>query len=262
MTLPRRAFLRLATFGCAYCLAAGRASAAETSHSAAAGGAPHWSYEGKTGPEHWGELQSDFKVCQLGLDQTPIDLAGGIRGEVGKPTMDYKPLPLRIVNNGHTIQVNADPGSSCVIDGTKYELLQFHFHHPSEHLLAGKRLDLECHFVHKSGDGGLAVLGVFIRAGARNDALTPLFDAMPMKAGPELRAGGAIDPNALLPGNGGYFRYMGSLTTPPCSEGLVWTVFKQPIEAAPDQIRKFASLFSNNARPVQKLNRRFLIDAL
>lgn len=261
MTLPRRAFLRLATFGCAYCLAVGRASAAETSHSAAAGGPPHWSYEGKTGPEHWGELQSDFKVCQLGLDQTPIDLAGGIRGEVAKPTMDYKPLPLRIVNNGHTIQVNADSGSSCVVDGTKYELLQFHFHHPSEHLLAGKRFDLECHFVHRSSAGALAVVGVFIRAGARNDALSQLFDAMPMKAGPELRASGVIDPNALLPGSGGYFRYIGSLTTPPCSEGLVWTVFKQPIEAAPDQIRQFASLFSNNARPVQKLNRRFLIDA-
>lgn len=262
MTLARRAFLRLAAFGCASCLAAGRAGAAENAgHSAAPGGAAHWSYEGTTGPEHWGELQSDFKVCQLGLDQTPIDLAGGIKGEIGKPTVRYNSLPLRVVNNGHTIQVNADPGSSCEIDGTKYELLQFHFHHPSEHLLAGKRLDLECHFVHKSSDGGLAVMGVFIRAGARNDALATLFDAMPMNEGPELRANGVIDPAALLPGSGGYFRYMGSLTTPPCSEGLVWTVFKQPIEADPDQIRKFASLFSNNARPAQKLNRRFLIDA-
>ena len=152
---------------------------------------PHWSYGGKGGPEHWGELQPDFKVCQLGLEQTPIDLSGAMKGEAGAVSLDYKPLPLRIVNNGHTIQVNADSGCSCSIAGAKYDLLQFHFHHPSEHLLAGKPFDLECHFVHKSSAGALAVVGVFIRPGARNAALAPLFDAMPAKEGPEVKAAGA-----------------------------------------------------------------------
>jgi carbonic anhydrase len=261
----RRKVLRMAAFGCAYCLAAGRAGA-ESAHGTASGAgasahaAPHWSYEGKTGAEHWGELQPDFKVCQLGLEQTPIDLVNGMKGDAAAVALDYKPLPLRIVNNGHTIQVNADAGSSCVIGGTKYDLLQFHFHHPSEHLLSGKPFDLECHFVHKSSAGDLAVVGVFVKPGAKNVALQGIFDAMPKTEGPELRASGSINPDALLPKSSSFFRYMGSLTTPPCSEGLIWTVFKDPIEASTEQIKQFAALFPNNARPAQGRNRRFLIE--
>jgi carbonic anhydrase len=262
--LNRRSLLRMGTLGCACCLAAARASAA-AEHAAApghaAGQAPHWGYSGAGAPEQWGDLQPDFKVCQLGVEQAPIDLTGGMSGDVAAVVPNYKPVPLRIVNNGHTIQVNADPGSSCMIGGARYDLLQFHFHHPSEHLLAGKPFDMECHFVHRSSGGDLAVVGVFIRPGAANAALQTVFDAMPAKEGPEIRAAGSVDPAALLPKHGAYFRYMGSLTTPPCSEGLTWTVFKEPIEAAPEQIRKFAALFSNNARPVQRLNRRFLIES-
>ena len=265
MSIGRRGLFRMAAFGCAYCLAAGRASAAEPAHGSAASGsaahaAPHWSYEGKGRPEHWGELQPNFKVCQLGMEQTPIDLANGMKGAAAPVALDYKPLALRIVNNGHTIQVNADAGSSCIIGADKYDLLQFHFHHPSEHLLSGKPFDLECHFVHKSGAGDLAVVGVFIKPGAKNAALQTIFDAMPKREGPELRASGSVDPAALLPKASSYFRYMGSLTTPPCSEGLTWTVFKEPIEASTEQIKQFAQLFPNNARPVQNRNRRFLIE--
>jgi carbonic anhydrase len=251
--------------GCACCLAASRASAAAESQSVAgdksAHTTPHWSYSGSGGPDHWGELQPDFKVCQLGLEQTPVDLAGALKGDAGALALDYRPLPLRIINNGHTIQVNADPGCACAIGGKRYELLQFHFHHPSEHLLAGKPFDLECHFVHRASASELAVVGVFFKPGARNAALDAVFSAMPLKEGLEVRAGGSVDPAALMPKDGGYFRYMGSLTTPPCSEGLVWTVFREPVEAAPEQIARFAALFSNNARPVHKLNRRFLIEA-
>jgi carbonic anhydrase len=262
--MNRRGFMRMAgagsIAGCIHCLSSANALA-DAAPGAATSAAPHWSYAGNTGPQHWGALQPDFKVCQLGLEQTPVDLKGGIKGEPGTVALDYKPLPLRILNNGHTIQVNADTGCSCAIGDTKYDLLQFHFHHPSEHLLSGKAFDLECHFVHKSSAGALAVVGVFIKPGEKNDALAPLFDAMPSKEGPEMKAAGTIDPSALLPKSGGYFRYMGSLTTPPCSEGLTWTVFREPIEASPDQIKKFASLFPNNARPVQNQNRRLLIEA-
>ena len=258
MSIDRRMLLRGA-IACACCMKAGVVIASDApAHGSAAA---HWSYEGDGNPEKWGELQSDFKMCQLGLEQTPIDLSDGIKGDVGSVDYDYKPLALRILNNGHTIQVNADPGSACVIGGTRYELLQFHLHHPSEHLLAGKGFDLECHFVHKSGAGALAVTGVFIRPGAANAALKSLFDSMPAKESPEARVNSTIDIAAVLPKNGGYFRYMGSLTTPPCSEGLTWTVHKEPVEASAEQIQKFAALFPKNARPVQNRNRRFLIDA-
>jgi carbonic anhydrase len=258
MSMDRRMLMRGA-LACACCIKAGTAIASDAPAQGTA--AAHWSYEGESSPEHWGELQADFKVCQLGVEQTPIDLSNGVKGDVGSVAYDYKPLPLRILNNGHTIQVNADPGSACTVGGTRFELLQFHFHHPSEHLLAGKGFDLECHLVHKSAAGSLAVTGVFIRPGAANAALKAVFDAMPAKEGPETRVDGMIDIAAVLPKSGGYFRYMGSLTTPPCSEGLIWTVDKELIEASAEQIQKFAALFPRNARPVQKLNRRFLIDA-
>ena len=186
MSINRRMLIRGAV-ACACCLKAGVAIASDKpAHGGAA--TPHWSYEGDGNPAKWGELQSDFKMCQLGLEQTPIDLSNGIKGDVGSVDYDYKPLPLRLVNNGHTIQFNADPGSACVIAGTRYELLQFHLHHPSEHLLAGKGFDLECHFVHKSSAGALAVTGVFIRPGAANAALKTFFEQMPAKEGPEAEA--------------------------------------------------------------------------
>lgn len=258
MSIDRRSLLRGA-LACACCFKAGAVIASDAP--AKPGAAAHWSYEGAGAPEKWGELQSDFKVCQLGLEQTPIDLVSGIKGDVGTVDYDYKSLPLRVVNNGHTIQVNGDPGCATIIGGTRFELLQFHFHHPSEHLLEGKNFDLECHFVHKAGNGALAVTGVLIRPGATNAALKTLLDSLPAKEGPEVRVNGTIDTGAVLPKSCSYFRYTGSLTTPPCSEGLTWTVHKEPIEASAEQIKKFAALFPNNARPVQKRNRRFLIDA-
>jgi carbonic anhydrase len=263
MSLSRRNFLMLATANCACCLGVARAFAGSPDHgaNAAAGHAPHWSYEGQSGPAHWGTLQPDFKVCELGLEQTPIDLTGAIRSDSpGKVEVDYRPLPLRVLNNGHTIQVNAEAGSACIIDGVRYELVQFHFHHPSEHLLSGKPFDLEAHFVHRSASGALAVLGTFVKPGEANAALQPIWEVMPQQEAPEKNFGGAIDAAALLPAERTYFRYMGSLTTPPCSEGLTWTVFRDPIEASPEQIRRFAGLFPNNARPVQGRNRRYLIE--
>jgi len=258
MPIDRRTFFRGA-IACGCCFKIGAAAAESGQHGIP--GAPHWTYEGAQGPEHWGELQADFRVCQLGLEQTPIDLTGGLQGNPGSVRYDYKPLPLRIVNNGHTIQVNADTGSFCVIGDTRFDLLQLHFHHPSEHLLSGNNFDLECHFVHRSDSGALAVSGVFIRPGAHNATLKSLFDAMPNTEGSEIRVADTIDIAAIMPPENGYFRYMGSLTTPPCSEGLTWTVHKQPIEASVEQIRQFATLFPKNARPVQRRNRRFLIDA-
>lgn len=254
MQSSRRHFLKHATLGavaaCACCAGAGAALASGV----------HWTYEGEEGPEHWGDLQADFKSCKIGLEQTPLDLKGAVKATIGAPVAtDYKVQPPKILNNGHTIQVNAAPGSSVTIEGESYDLLQFHFHHPSEHLLSGKPFELEVHFVNKSAAGNLAVLGVLVTLGEANPALETVFSAMPASEG-EATGKAPIDPTALLPKGRGYFRYYGSLTTPPCSEGLVWTVFKEPITASKAQVEAFAKLFENNARPVQRQNHRYLLD--
>lgn len=260
MTLDRRGFLFRAAGALAACACCPPGAFAATSAKSGHGGAPHWTYEGKGGPAEWGKLSPDFKTCAVGTQQTPIDLKGAIPAQPGGLTFSYKPFAMKILNNGHTIQVNVAPGSTISIAGQSYDLLQFHFHHPSEHLLSGKALDLECHFVHKSASGALAVVGVFITPGAENATLKSVFDAMPMKEGPEMATTTMIDPAALL-SSGPYFRYMGSLTTPPCSEGLTWSVFEKPIEASKAQIMAFAKLFANNARPTQPLNNRFLLES-
>ena len=241
---------------CPLCLA--RSANAADSH----GGAPHWTYEGEDGPTHWAALSPEFKSCALGVEQTPIDLENAIRAQAGPVNFAYQPVPLTILNNGHTIQINTPPGSSVAINGTTYDLLQFHFHHPSEHLLAGKRFDMELHFVHKSASGALAVVGVLIQPGQTNAALAPIWSALPPhEAAPTPIKGVTVTPSLLLPKDRDYFRYMGSLTTPPCSEGLTWTIFRAPIEASPEQIRAFAALFPLNARPLQPLNHRFLLES-
>ncbi len=255
-TLSRRKMLArvLAGVACPICAAA-------VGQAFADGGA-HWGYEGESGPEHWGGLSADFKVCELGVEQTPIDIKGATRAELAGVSPSFQPMPLKILNNGHTIQANCAPGSRTVINGQPFDLLQFHFHHPSEHLLSGKAFDLELHFVHRSEKGQLAVLGIFIAPGAENAALAPIWAAMPKEAGEEQAMGTTITPADLLPADRGFFRYQGSLTTPPCSEGVLWTVFKNPIEASPAQIRQFAELFPANARPAMPLHQRFLLESL
>ncbi|UEM06964.1 carbonic anhydrase (plasmid) [Skermanella rosea] len=258
--LTRRTLLRhLTAGGLAACpICTGIAWAGEPAHGNAS---PHWSYGGVDGPEHWGELTPEFRSCSLGLEQTPIDIDGAIRAEAGQLDINFSKVPVTVVNNGHTVQANCGPGCHSIIGGTRYDLAQFHFHHPSEHLLSGKPFQMECHFVHKSAAGAIAVVGVFITPGSANPALKPLWDVMPTKAGGEAFSAGAIDPAGLLPETRSYFRYAGSLTTPPCSEGVTWTVFATPIEASTSQIAQFAALFMNNARPVQGRNRRFLLES-
>jgi carbonic anhydrase len=266
--LPRRAVLKTLAGGiaaaCPICasLASGSPHEAQVAGKPAPAHKPHWSYEGEGGPKNWGGLQADFRVCDLGMEQSPIDLQGSIRAQTGAVSPAFQETPLAILNNGHTIQVNCAPGNYSTINGKRYDLVQFHFHHPSEHLLSGKRFDLELHFVHRSAEGNLAVLGVFIQPGAMNTALAPIWAALPREAGPVQQVGTTIRPGALLPASRSYFRYQGSLTTPPCSEGVLWTVFGSPIEASADQIKQFAQLFANNARPPQGLHRRFLLESL
>ena len=259
--MARRSFLTMAVGAAAACPLCLLAASRQGAEAQAVHTAPHWDYTGAAAPERWGNLSPDFRVCSLGMEQTPVDLTGAIRAEAGAVEPNFQPMPLRIVNNGHTIQVNCPPGSTTKINGATYDLAQFHFHHPSEHLLNGSRFDLECHFVHRNAAGDLAVVGVFLRPGAANAALEPIWQAMPAKEGPEVQTAATIRPADLLPRDRAYFRYFGSLTTPPCSEGVLWTVYRDPIEISREQVVRFAQLFPANARPVMPLNRRFLLEA-
>jgi len=252
--VQRREVLRSLLAGsvvlCPVCLGLGRSARADT---------VHWTYHGEEGPEHWGELSPDFHTCSIGTQQSPIDLTGPVRVSQDGLTVNWQPLPLdHVVNNGHTIQVNCPPGSTIQAGGRSYTLLQFHFHHPSEHKLAGRAFPLEVHFVHRSEAGDLAVLGVFFTEGAENATLAPIWAAMPHQAG-EADGHATVNPAALLPAAHDHFHYAGSLTTPPCSETVSWYVLRQPVEASAAQIGAFAALFDNNARPTQPVNRRFLL---
>ncbi|MFA6266702.1 MAG: carbonic anhydrase [Pseudolabrys sp.] len=220
----------------------------------------HWSYEGEGGPSHWGDLDAASKTCSIGSQQSPIDIQSSIKSQLPPLQMAWRKKSDMIVNNGHTIQVNADPGNMLAVGAYKYEMLQFHFHHPSEHLIAGKAFPMECHFVHRDAAGNLAVVGVLMTAGQANPAFKAIAAAMPGSAGKPVKMT-AIDMKHLLPARHGYYRYSGSLTTPPCSEVVNWLVLREPIQVARADIDAFAKLFPMNARPPQKDHRRFVLSS-
>lgn len=251
--MDRRRFFTLA-LGAALCPACGvsRSLAAE---------AVHYDYEGTAGPSKWGELAPEFRTCTIGTTQSPIDIHDPISAALPKLAVSY-PTTIKgtIVNNGHTIQVNTEAGTLRA-GKTTYTLVQFHFHRPSEHTFAGKTSAMEVHFVHKDDKGQLGVLGALIEEGKANPAFESMLAQMPAREGPPvaLDAGKTIDMNQLLPAKRAYYRYSGSLTTPPCSELVDWMVLADKITASKEQIAKFAALYPLNARPVQPDNRRLLL---
>jgi carbonic anhydrase len=245
MLLSRRRF-SLGLLACPLC--AGIAQAAD---------APHWDYECHGGAQKWGELDEAYKTCGVGAEQSPIDLTGSLKATLDPLRFDWKPQAFKIVNNGHTIQANAAPGSTLVIGKDTYNLIQFHFHAPSEHAVNGKRFAMEVHFVHAAGERRAAV-GVFMTPGRKNAAFAAIMQAAPRTEG-EKTLDQPVDLRQFLPASKALFRYKGSLTTPPCSEVVDWNVFEQPIEVAEADIKTFQAIFPMNARPLQPLNRRFLL---
>ncbi len=221
---------------------------------------PHvkWGYGGDTGPAHWGSLDLAFATCAAGSEQSPIDLTGAQSVTQPPIKLDYNPSGAEIVNTGHTIQVNVAPGSGIIIDDIRYELLQFHFHRGSEHTVAGVRFPLELHLVHRSEDGALAVIGILYREGAANEALAPIWNLLPAEPGTATAFPDTVDVSALLPERRDTWRYAGSLTTPPCTEGVSWVVMTTPVTLSPAQIETFSALYGGNYRPVQPLNERTL----
>ncbi len=219
----------------------------------------HWSYGGEDGPGHWAEISPDNRPCSSGVQQSPIDLSGALAATVDTPHPAW--VPVRggmVINNGHTIQVDVANGGGISLDGADYALKQFHFHHPSEHTIDGKAFPLELHLVHAAADGKLAVIGVMFDKGAANPALDAVWATAPGKEG-KAAVAFEIDAGKFMPRGASAYRYEGSLTTPPCSETVRWTVMAEPQTASASQLAAFSTLFPWNARPVQPLNRRYVL---
>lgn len=227
--------------------------------------AAHFSYDAGDahGPARWGELEG-ADLCSSGRNQSPVDISGATRAWQPSFQLAYSPAPLVLANKGHTVQVDYASGSSLRLDGKTFYLAQFHFHAPSEHHIQGRGTALEAHLVHKSDTGELAVLGVLIRRGRENAFLKQFWDRIPAKNCGEncTVRDSALEINVreLLPARLDFYRYSGSLTTPPCSEGVRWLVLKDVVEASAEQIDRFNQAIGPSARPVQPLYARNVLD--
>ncbi len=220
--------------------------------------ADHWSYQGADGPQAWAQLRPEFARCSKGLRQSPIDIQDGIKVQLEPIAFDYRPGPFRVVDNGHTVQVNVAPGSSIEVMGRRYELVQFHFHRPSEERVDGKQFDMVVHLVHKDPEGRLAVVAVLLESGSAQPVVQSVWNNLPLEKNDEVAVRTALDPSGLLPADRSYYTYMGSLTTPPCTEGVLWMVMKNPQPVSPDQIGIFMRLYPMNARPIQASSGRLI----
>ncbi|MCO6186293.1 carbonic anhydrase [Rhizobium sp. L1K21] len=252
--MKRRSFLKgmMVLGSCQACASLGIAGS----------GHDDWSYKGRKGPEHWGKLSPEFSACSAGSRQSPIDIKGTIKADVEPLNILWQRSSVKMVNNGHTIQVNVPPGNMLIRSGKFYELLQFHFHAPSEHTVDGKSYPMEVHFVHREKDSdNLAVLAVFMQAGMPNVAFGSLAAQFPMREGEEVQVG-RVSPRELLPVSLEYWRYEGSLTTPPCSEIVTWLVARQPVRVDGGDIMRFVGIYNGNSRPVVGANRRFILSSI
>ncbi len=217
----------------------------------------HWGYTGDVAPEYWGSLDPAFEMCSKGKNQSPIDLKGFIEAELAPIKFVDFGKWVNVINNGHAIQVNCEKGSSITIDGRTFNLIQFHFHSPSENLIEGKSFPMEAHFVHADKDGNLAVVALMFEYGDANPIIEKIWAKMPEKAGGKNDINPDFSPYSLLPKNKDYYRFNGSLTTPPCSEGVRWFVVKEAVTVSKDQVAKFAHIMGvPNNRPVQPINAR------
>jgi carbonic anhydrase len=219
----------------------------------------HWGYAGPGAPENWAKLRAEYATCGKGKRQSPIDIRGGIKVDLDPIRFDYRPTQFRIIDNGHTVQVDVADNSSITITGRTYRLVQFHFHRPSEERINGRQFEMVAHLVHKDYDGNLAVIAVPIDRGTEHPLIQTLWNHMPLEVGMTVQPPGVvIDLTKLLPTEREYYTYMGSLTTPPCTENVLWMVFKNPIQVSPEQVGIFARLYPNNARPIQPAHDRLI----
>lgn len=229
-----------------------------------AASASHWGYEGGESPEHWGELDSKWAECQKGQNQAPVDIRETYNAHLTPLKTHYTTSPDSLLNNGHTIQASFDDSNTAntlFFDDEPFTLKQFHFHAPSENMIHGKHYPMELHLLHQNSEGEIAVVAVMFEQGSANSELAKLWKVMPDHADKSSPLLAKIDVNKLLPADKTYWRFSGSLTTPPCSEGVRWIVMKHPLQASAEQLAQFKSVMHHaNNRPVQKLHGRTILE--
>jgi carbonic anhydrase len=211
----------------------------------------HWSYEGEMGPHAWAKLAPEYAKCGGGERQSPIDIRDGMKLDLEPISFEYRPSIFKIVDNGHTIQANVNDWNYLSVMGRRFRLIQLHFHRPSEEAIDGRHFEMVVHLVHKDGEGRLGVVAVLVDNGARQPAIQTVLNNLPLEKGEEFGAATTLDPSRMLPENRRYFTYMGSLTTPPCTEDVLWIVMKQPVQASTEQLNLFSRMYPMNARPIQ-----------
>lgn len=217
---------------------------------------PHWTYSGPHGAAHWAQLEPGFEACSQGQRQSPINIQATVKESLPTLAFAYSPVVLNLTNNRHTVQIQVPLGSQLNVGGTSYSLVQLHFHTPSENKIQGRRYPMEVHWVHESAAGELAVVALMVRAGRHHPAFAPIFAHLPRPGEKITVETQSLDLSALLPPQRGYYAFDGSLTTPPCTEGVRWMVLQQPVPLSPKQIQAFKRLFPFNARPVQARHER------
>ena len=235
-----------------------RAAAAAAAIAAAPKHGTVWSYEGELGPANWSKINVDWAKCGTGNRQSPIDLRDGIKVNLEQISFDYHPSSFSEINNGHTIQVTVGGGNFITVGNTVYELQEFHFHRPSEEKINGRGTEMVIHLVHKSAEGKIAIIAVLLERGQPHRLMQTIWDNLPLEKFDAVSPSIVIDPTDALPERREYFTYMGSLTEPPCTEGVLWMVFKQPMQASPAQMALFSRLYPLNARPVQSTAGRLI----
>ena len=223
--------------------------------------AAHWSYSGEVGPQAWGGMRAEFSLCASGKRQSPIDIREGIAVDLEPIRFNYQSTSFGVIDNGHTVQVNLSPGNSIEIGGRRFELLQFHFHRPSEERIDGRQFDMVAHLVHKDSEGKFAVVAVLLDRGSVQPVVQMVWNNLPLEKMQEMKARTTMDLNQLLPADRRYYTYMGSLTTPPCSEGVQWVVMRSPVTVSPEQVDIFSRMYPMNARPLQSASGRRIMQS-
>ncbi|MBA5638984.1 carbonic anhydrase family protein [Duganella sp. LX20W] len=218
----------------------------------------HWSYEGESGPANWGRINPEWAKCSTGNRQSPIDIRDGMKVDLEQITFDYKPSSFNVTDNGHTVQVMVSGGNFITVANRMYELIQFHFHRPSEERINGKGYEMVVHLVHKDAEGHLAVLALLLERGKPQPTIQTVWNNLPLEKFETMAPSIVLDPMDLIPARRDYYTFMGSLTTPPCSEGVLWLVMKEPVQASPAQMALFSRLYPLNARPVQPSSGRIV----
>ena len=218
----------------------------------------HWSYEGDSGPASWSKINVDWAKCGNGSRQSPIDIRDGMKVELEQISFDYHPSSFSVVDNGHTVQVGVSGGNYITVQNRMFELQQFHFHRPSEERINGKAFEMVVHLVHRDAEGRLAVLALLLERGAPQATIQTVWNNLPLEKFETMQPTILLDPAEMLPARRDYYTYMGSMTSPPCSEGVLWLVMKQPVQASPAQMALFSRLYPLNARPIQPANGRII----